>query len=249
MTWLDDFTALCQTNLANDDSVREEYWSRGVDDSQIERFRLGYINSLPDTVPPEFVKWSRDGERLVNSYVLPLTNALREIQGFQFRSVDRDKSGYMDFFANETEPVFFGLGEAAPEIFRTGRVVIVEGAFDLFPIHRVTPEVVATLTAKTTKPFARLLKRLAKVVYLSYDRDDAGKRGLAKFIKEHGSSFEEVSDIDYPEIRKLDGDLAKDPSEMWEAWGDDRLGAFLRCILPVILPSTETFHASEPFQC
>ncbi len=249
MTWLDEFVHLCQQNLKERDDVREEYWSRGVDDNQIDRYRLGYVNTLPSLVPQAFVEWSREGERTNHSYVLPLTNSLREIQGFQFRSVDREKSGYMNYFATETEPVYFGLGEACPEIFRTERVVLVEGAFDLFPIQRVTPEVVATLTAKTTKPFARLLKRLAKRVYLSYDRDEAGKRGLANFIREHGPSFEEVSDIDYPEIRLINGKLAKDPSDIWEAWGDDQLGAFLRCILPSILPTTEPSYAPEPFQC
>lgn len=236
MTWVDDFVASCHQALdtsVGEDTVRERYWSRGVDDDQIALFLLGYTDgNLPLDLPEAFLKWSFGGDRIKNSFVFPLTNALGEVKGLQFRSVEREKSGYMDYFLDETEPVFFGLGQASREIMRTSRVILVEGTFDLFPVQRAFKEVVATLTAKVSPGLIRLLKRLADRVYFSYDRDIAGKRGTKAFMESQASFFTEIVDIEYPVIKMIDGKVAKDPNEMWEAWGDERFTAFLRCTLP-----------------
>lgn len=230
MTWLDDFVEYAQSNV--DDRVREAYWSRGADDGQIQLYRLGYIDgALPDVgLPEDFVRWSFNGEKLVDSYVLPLTNALNEVRGVQFRSVERSKSGYTDYFLDETEPTLFGLGPAVQAMWKSEQAVLVEGGFDVFPVQRVfLPETVATLTAKVNAPFVRLLRRLVKRVYVSYDRDNTGRRGTSSFIRWYGKEFD-VIDVEYPEIKTVEGKVAKDPSEIWEAWGDEQLGEHLRCI-------------------
>lgn len=251
MTWADDFVAWAHNAVdtsLGEDTVRERFWARGADDAQIDLFKMGYLGKeLPPNLPEHFVKWAFGGDRVRNSFVFPLTNTLNEVKGLQFRSVDRSKSGYMDYFLDEFEPVFFGLGQAAPQILRTQRVILVEGTFDLFPVQRAAKEVVATLTAKVSPAFARLLKRLADRVYFSYDRDAAGIRGTKSFMATHSSAFEEVADIEYPIIKMVDGKVAKDPSEMWEAWGDERFQDFLRCTLPTP-PTTEPFrHAHDLF--
>lgn len=245
MTWLDDVVEFAETQL--DERVRESYWSRGADDEQIKLYRLGYINGrLPDVELPEaFLRWSGNGEKLVDSYVFPLTNALNEVRGLQFRAVDRSVRGYTDYFADDTEPVLFGLGQAVRAIWKSERVVLVEGTFDLFPIQRVAPEVVATLTAKVAPQFARLLRRLARRVFLSYDLDDTGRLGASKFIRSYGKGFDEVVTVEYPQVTTVDGKVAKDPSEIWEAWGDDRLSAYLRCL--TITPESEIQNAPEFF--
>lgn len=229
MTWLDDIADFAASKI--DDRVREAYWGRGADDNQIALYRLGYIDrSLPEAdLPPDFLRWSGHGEKLANSYVLPLTNALGEVRGFQFRSVDESVRGYMDYFADDTEAILFGLGPAIKAMWRSGRAVLVEGAFDLFPIQRVVPEVIATITAKVAPSFARVLRRHAKKVYISYDRDKMGKMGSSNFRRTYGKDYEEVVDVEYPDVTTLEGKVAKDPNEIWSAWGDERLADHLRC--------------------
>ncbi len=247
MAWLDDLVAFAEAQL--DDRVREAYWSRGADDAQIQLYHLGYINGvLPENVefPPEFLKWSANGEKLVDSYVFPLTNAAGEVRGIQLRAVDRNVRGYMDYFLDDgIEPVFFGLGQAVQAMWRSGSIVLVEGAFDVFPIQRIAPYVVATLTAKVTAQFARLIRRFAKRVYLSYDQDTAGRLGTSKFIRAYGKDYDEVVDVEYPQVTTVDGKVAKDPSEIWEAWGDERLGGHLRCLINT--PESEIQNAPEFF--
>lgn len=245
MTWLDDMVEFASSKI--DDEIRESYWGRGADDNQISLYHLGYIDqTLPDTnLPPEFLKWSGSGSKLVRSYLLPLTNPIGEVKGFQFRSVDESVRGYMDYFTEDREAVLFGLGPATKAMWETERVVLVEGAFDLFPLQRIVPEVVATLTAKVAPSFARVLRRYARKVYLSYDQDVAGKRGSSKFIRSYGQDYDEVVEVEYPTVTTLGGKVAKDPNEIWMAWGDERLADHLRCTLGS--QGTEIQNAPEFF--
>jgi len=238
--WLDDFVALSQSQV--DEHIQEALWGRGVDDTQIELYKLGHFpGAIPDLDMPEsFQKWLHGmSERLKDSFVLPLTNTLGEIRGLQFRAVDRSRTGYVDYFLDDTEPVLFGLGQAIDPLWASGDVWLVEGAFDLFPIQRAFPNVISTLTARVTEQFLRMLRRLVRRIYLSYDMDETGRRACSKIVKYTG--FEIIKNVEYPEVVKVDGKKAKDPSDYWEAWGDERLGSFLRC--SVEPPSMELTHA------
>lgn len=223
-TWLDELVAKSQLQV--DDRVREALWARGVSDEQIEAFKIGYLNqALPElatSYPDHFLKWSKDGKKLVDGYVFPLTNFLGEIRGIQMRSVERGRQDYMDYFLDEGEPVYFGLGQAATSIWETEEILLVEGVFDFFPVQRVKPFTVSTLTAKVNETFARALKRLVQRVHLFYDDDRTGISGATNFEKEHGAAFT-VRRVPYPRGVTLFGKTVKDPGDLWEAWGDDRL--------------------------
>jgi DNA primase len=148
----------------------------------------------------------------------------------------------MDFIEGKDEAVLFGLAQAIPHIWRTRSVFLVEGAFDLFPIQRHVPQVVATLTARVVDALVRVLRRLVRRIWLGYDMDETGRRGSDRFIKAHGDDFEDVSIIEYPKVKMISGKLIKDPGDLWEAWGDTQLGAFLtKATVPD--PQLESFYA------
>lgn len=229
MTWL---SQLVEASVADiDDRVREALWTRGVSDEQIRDFRVGYVDKLPDVeYPAEFLKWCWDGKRVRDCYVFPLTNAVGEIKGVQFRAVDRDKKGvYLDYFLDIDEPVLFGTHQAMPIVWETDTIWLVEGVFDLFPIQRVYPNVVATMTARVTDQAVRFLKRLVKTVYVAYDNDETGRKSSRYFQRFHGEDFQ-IHDVHFPKVLMPNGKVTKDPGDLWEVWGDDRLAAFLRCI-------------------
>lgn len=227
MDWLEELTAFASDQLGEHE--REVLWGRGVTDEQIALYRIGHLRrQLPDLQRAGlFMEWSGNGRKLDDVFVLPLTNAMNQVRGFQFRYVDRARKGYMDFFADETEPVMFGLGQALPHAWKSGSMWIVEGGFDLFPIQRVYPEIIATLTARVPEHLVRLLRRFVDDVWIAYDMDKAGLRGTYDFIEEYGSEFR-THKVQLPRVRKVDGSQSKDPSDVWEAWGDARLGVFLR---------------------
>jgi DNA primase len=227
MTWVETLVETAHENLG--EREREALWTRGVSDEQIDLFRIGHLNKqLPPNLPRDFLEWCWQGRKFDDVFVLPMTNTLGHIKGLQFRHVDRGRPGYSDFMLAEDEAVMFGLGQAMPHVWATRCVWLVEGAFDLPPIQRLFPNVVATMTARVTAPLVRILRRLANEVWLVYDNDEAGRRACEQFDRWHGQEFR-VHTLRYPRVEKLGGrGFVKDPNELWEAWGDDRFGAFLK---------------------
>jgi DNA primase len=249
MAWLDDLVSHARTQL--DERVLEALAARGVTDAQVERYRLGYLNQeLPELEYPErFLEWSKrdpkskPGSKLDDVLVLPLTNTLGHIKGLQFRHVERDRSGYMDFMGDRGEIVLFGLAEAIPAIWQTRSVFLVEGAFDLFPVQRCVSQTVATLTARVSEPFLRVLHRLVDEIWLGYDMDETGRKACERFVDNHGSEFQRVRIIKYPQVQLIGGKLAKDPGDLWEAWGDAQFVPFLKSAL--VTSKEETPHGKS----
>lgn len=231
MTWLDELTRGAQGNL--DERVRDALAARGCSEQQVALYGLGYLNrELPEAdYPPAFLEWSANGTKLADVLVLPLTNTIGTVRGVQFRYVSRERAGYMDFIDGKDEAVLFGLAQAMPHIWETRSVYLVEGAFDLFPVQRVVPGVVATLTARVTDPLLRVLRRLVGRIWVGYDADDTGRRVTARFVKSHGREFD-VRDIRYPRVPMVGTTkLTKDPGDIWETWGDARFQEYLRSLM------------------
>jgi DNA primase len=161
-------------------------------------------------------------------FVLPLTNTLGQVKGLQFRHVDPGEKGYSDYIPVEDEPITFGLSQAMPHVWRTQAIWLVEGVFDLFPIQRVHPNVVPTLTNRVSDPMGRLLKRLVTDLWLAFDMDEKGREAVRKTSWNHRRDFT-IHDVRFPRPLGLDGKTrVKDPSELWETWGDARFEKFLR---------------------
>lgn len=229
MTWQEVLTDYAQTNLT--ERVKEALYGRGVSEEQIVAYRIGYLNhDLPDLEGAEaFLRWSQG--KLDDVLVLPLTTTLGVIQGFQFRHVDRERKGYQNFMPYKEEALLFGLAEAMPYVWRTGTIYLVEGAFDLFPIQRHFPGVVATLTAKIPENLVPVMRRLVHTVWVGYDADPAGKAATKQIVRELGSEFS-VRPVYYPPVKAYGSDRPiKDPGELWEAWGDDQFGKFIQTLV------------------
>jgi DNA primase len=243
VTWLDDFVHQAETRLG--EPQREALWARGVTDKQIASFRIGYVNhDLPQAnYPKPFLDWAFRGSKLENVFVLPLTNVLGDIRGLQFRNVDRDRSGYRDFIPEKGEAILFGLGQAAPHMWETKGVFLVEGAFDLFPVQRFYPAVVATLTARVVAPLLRVMRRVVDFVWIGYDMDSTGRRACAKFACQHQHDFQGIRVVNYPKVAKVGGGVVKDPGDLWEAWGDPSFEKFIRSEITQADPGKELFDA------
>jgi DNA primase len=224
MSWLDEYVAAAHERLG--EREREALWARGVSDEQIDLFKLGYVDrQAPIGASQDFVRLSRGGDRLDASFVLPLTNALGEIRGLQFRHVDREIRGYLTYFHEHAESVYFGLGPAVSAIWETETAFVVEGAFDVFPIQRVYPNVFAALTLGTNEALARFLRLFAKVVWLGYDNDKDGKRACEVFKTKY--DYLDVRFLIPPRIKIANDKYTKDQNELWQAWGDERFRTYL----------------------
>jgi len=223
MTWIQNLIQFSTSQITSRE--REALWARGVTDDQIKLFQIGYLNKeFPIGIPEYFLQWAQKF-KLDDVFVFPLTTTLGEVRGFQFRHVVRERLGYMDFFEDRREPCLFGLHQAIESMWTSRSVYLVEGVFDLCPIQRAVPFVVATMTAFTTQQTARLIRRLVQRVWLGYDMDASGKDGCTDFQIRYGKKFETVYRMAYP---KVNGKQMKDPGDLWENWGDSQLIPFIR---------------------
>jgi hypothetical protein len=228
MTWLDDLILAAHSRI--DTRASKAYHRRGVSDNQIEAFRLGFLDGdfAGVDVPNEFLSWARKGGKIEDTFVLPLTNILGENKGLQFRHLDKSRKGYQTWLPDSGDMIFFGLGQAAPSVYCTGKAFVVEGAFDLFPVQKSVPWVFATITAGISTKAIRSLKRLASTLWIGYDSDATGRSSGEKISRKHATDFE-VKILKWPVVQKpSDGVVVKDPGELWECWGDAKLQDFLQ---------------------
>jgi hypothetical protein len=65
-----------------------------------------------------------------------------------------------------------------------------------------------------------------KQVWLAYDNDKDGRRACADFKESYGDSLEVHIPV-FPKVRVGVDRYVKDPSELWEVWGDTRLRDYL----------------------
>jgi DNA primase len=227
--WAEELVEVAAKQLGSE--ARGELLNRGVSDDQIRQYQIGYLDrELPSGLPQHFLDWAKEGAKLDDVFLLPLTSATGEIKGFQFRHVERERTGYMDYFLDRREAGLFGLAQAVPHMYATRSAFIVEGGFDLLPIQRVYAPTVATLTAWMNKQTFRVLRRLVDRLYVGYDNDVPGRKGC-ELIKENydGPGFQ-VYIVAYPKVKMANGKLVKDPAELWETWGDAQLAPFIRSV-------------------
>ncbi len=179
---------------------------RGIDAATIERFGIGYApdrwdgiaerlraRRVPAQVGEEagLLKPGRSGghyDLLRDRVVFPIRDVRGRVVGFGGRSI---RAGQEPKYLNTPEsPVFqkrrafFGFPTALEPIRREGRVVVVEGYFDLVALQRAgVSGVVATCGTALTEEHARELRRRSRDVVLLFDGDEAGQKAMERALE------------------------------------------------------------------
>lgn len=231
--WLEQAVEQAHQALMTCPEARDELEGRGVSVAQMRHYRLGYTASCPlwvEGTPEAFCDWAKTG-RFDQAVLFPLTNAVGQVLGLQVRSIDRAKKQYSDFFVDRSEAVTFGLTQAcnSTALWDTGECTLVEGPYDLLALQRHDPAIVATLTVDVDPLLWRLLCRLAKRLWIVYDNDKAGRAGAYRVRSEAQASNIEARILTVPAARSVQFEKkAKDPSDLWELWGDQQVARWLR---------------------
>lgn len=229
------------SNLQRDSKVKEYFSNRGIKDLTIKRFGLGYSKDgwqnlryylnkqgFSDELILEagLIIRSQKGtlyDRFRNRVMFPVFNIKGDVIGFGGRVLDDSKPKYL----NSPETLVFqkgtnlyGLNFAIKNKLEDRYFIIVEGYMDLISLHQYgITNVVASLGTALTVNQARLLKRYADKVIISYDADVAGQtatiRGL-DILREAGF-----------DVRVLQIPQGKDPDEFVRSNGKD---AFLKLV-------------------
>lgn len=230
------------SNLRSNKMALEYFLNRGIRQDTIKRFGLGYAkdswNSLlfhlrklgfSENILLEAglvltsEKTGNKYDRFRNRVMFPVFDYRGKVIGFGGRVLDDSKPKYL----NSPETLVFqkgtnlyGLNFAIKSNMKERYFIMVEGYMDLISLHQhgIT-NVVASLGTALTVNQARLLKRYADKVIISYDADVAGQTATMR-------GLEILKDAGF-DVRVLSIPQGKDPDEYVRSNGRE---AFMKLI-------------------
>ena len=187
-------------------TAREYLRSRGIPDSVVEQFGLGYAAASWDGLLRHLVRRGfskkqveeaglalprKDGggayDRFRNRLMIPICDPAGQVIAFGGRVLDDSLPKYLNSPETPTYKKgaqLFGLHLAASTIRDRGSAVVVEGYFDLIALHAhgVQHTVAVLGTALTTQQIA-LLRRYTTRAYLVFDPDPAGIAAVKRCVE------------------------------------------------------------------
>ncbi|MCH6561494.1 MAG: DNA primase [Myxococcales bacterium] len=180
--------------------------ARGVSQELLDRFQIGFAPSSweglqryltrkrLDLKPAEqagLLARRQTGaghyDRFRGRIVFPIVEPSGYVIGFGGRALGEDEAP--KYLNSQESPIYhkgrvlFGLPLALDAIRRRGRVVVVEGYFDLVALHRAEiEEGVAPCGTALTQDHARRMRRYTEEVVLLFDGDEAGQRAAERAL-------------------------------------------------------------------
>lgn len=272
---------------ANGAKVLDYLKRRGVKDGDIKEFRVGFA---PDSYDGLTGKLTNEGikrdvllktglcaakdltsgtiyDKFRGRLMFPIFDFFGRICGFGGRALsDEQQPKYLNSpesaIYNKSK-ILYGLSHAKKAIKGRGRVILVEGYFDVILPYQVgIEEVVATCGTALTADHVRLLKRFTTNVVSSFDSDNAGfeatkrayfllaaegialkvvagldQKDPADFVREHGKEFEGLIDKAVPFVSFYIERLVKQ-------FGSETLEA-RRAVLNELLPIFKPMPAAD----
>jgi DNA primase len=186
---------------------------RGVSDTSIEAFGLGYALPGWESLMTPLVRkgWTaqelmdagliirrNDGsgyyDRFRDRIIFPIRDPQGQVVGFGARVLPESQEGKQDNqpkYLNSPETalyskgrILYGLDRARAAAARAGYLVVVEGYFDAIAPHQAGyTQVVATLGTALTASHLTMLRRLVPRVVLLFDPDPAGVNATLRTIE------------------------------------------------------------------
>ena len=194
-------------------------YGRGLNDADIRRFGLGasprgrdglirhlqeagYEEGLLEKAGLSVRRDGRSHDMFRGRVMFPIINAQGKVLGFGGRAMGDAQPKYLN--TAET-PIFnkrlglYALNFAQKER-AIGRLVLVEGYMDTVSLRKHGVKgVVATLGTALTEEQARLMKRYAPEVWISYDGDAAGQKAALRALDIFDQQGVPAKVIDYPD--------------------------------------------------
>ena len=225
-------------NTTDGSKAREYLLKRGINETIIKEFKLGYSGSSKDTFYTLATNKGWDIETLnklglinkvnenvydtfINRVVIPIENLKGEVVGFTGRIFNGEDNTAKYLNTKETEifkksSLLFNYHNAKNYIRDRKSVIVVEGNMDAIKMSaKGFKNVVALMGVALSKEQIDILKRLKVPVILMLDNDNAGEEATIK-----NGEFLINSGVDTKVIR-LSG--AKDPDEYLEKFGIDAM--------------------------
>jgi len=189
-----------QTLLTSKQTALEYVKERGIYESSIEKFGIGYAPDSNSTI--NYIKsqsftmgesvemgvvgfdGGRNFARFVERVTFPIHSANGSIVGFGGRTI----TGHQAKYVNSPETPFFNKSRllyayhhAKQSLYKQSEIIITEGYLDVIMLHQAGfTNAVATLGTALTPEHLPLLRKGEPKVIMAYDGDKAGKAAALK---------------------------------------------------------------------
>ena len=202
---LDKLNEWYQTLLAKNQTALSYIQERGIYESSIEKFGIGYapdsnatLNyirsqqfSTNEAIDMGAVGYNEERKqtyaRFVERITFPIYSANGSIVGFGGRTI----TGHQAKYVNSPETAFFNKSRllyayhlAKQSLYKKGEIIITEGYLDVIMLHQAGfDNAVATLGTALTHEHLPLLRKGSPRVVMAYDGDKAGRAAALKASK------------------------------------------------------------------
>ncbi len=234
-------------NLENNPVAKQYLLDRGIAQSSIERFGIGYVpdgnsvinflNSallpLPKAVDAGIIAQGEGGRyyaRLVERITFPIFSASGAAVGFGGRTITNHPAKYINSpqtkLFNKSR-LLYGYDLAKESIYKNRKLIVCEGYLDVVMFHQAGfTEAVATLgTALTTEHLPLLRKGDPKII-LAYDGDKAGVAAALKAAQMLSASGFDGGVVLFPD--------GQDPADLIAKGQSEAVAKLLREAKPLI---------------
>lgn len=216
--WLAAALQLC--SLSED--ARDYLMGRGATPEVIEQWKLVTFEAPPEPCPDERLHkhYGTNFDRFEGKVIYPLYSPRGRLLGFDSRTpYAKDDDRYL-LPESRWNPVWIGMPAAMPAIWKGADIIVVEGRFDVWAMLHATTRGQAVLgsgPAHLSYKQTEFLRRWAQSdVYMGYDNDAAGKKGIADALKHL-----EMKRVSCNELRY--GRTGDDPGAIWDRGGVEAL--------------------------
>ena len=193
---MENLTLFFRKKLDNQKTAKEYLLQRGIGQSTIEKFELGYAPSSDETLnflrsygysigeAKEFgvADISQNSDRaycrFIDRIIYPIRSRNGRIVGFGGRTITNHPAKYINSpqtkYFNKSR-LLYGYFFAKEHVFKQKRIIITEGYMDTIMLHQAGfLNAVATLGTALTQEHLPLITKMEPEIILAYDGDDAG---------------------------------------------------------------------------
>jgi len=235
-------------NLSQNIIAKQYLLDRGVSQSSIERFEIGYVPAgqqvmqfltsallpLPKAVEAGIIAQNENKQgyyaRLAERITFPIYSASASIVGFGGRTITNHPAKYINSpqtkLFNKSR-LLYGYHLAKESIYRNKKIIICEGYLDVVMFHQAGfTEAVAGMGTALTAEHLPILRKGDPKVILAYDGDKAGKQAALK-----AAQMLSVAGFDGGVVLFPDG---QDPADLIAKGQSEAVAALLREAKPLI---------------
>ena len=253
----------CIDNLKKRKDIQEYLYSRGLNNSSINSFEIGYAPTSKETIA--FVRENLNLEeakllgiidegkrgfyaRFIDRIMFPVRDHIGKLCGFSGRTVSNHPAKYVN---SPDTPLFkkskllYGYHIAKKAVNKSGNFILCEGQMDVVLMHQAGLNTTfASMGTALTEEHVKIIGRNAMKGIVAYDGDEAGLRAANKAACLFSQRSISTSIIVF--------ENGEDPADMISAGKKDEVEALLKKGVPAIQfcvdRVVEKYDISDPFQ-